>query len=566
MKKSKETFEEIFQKKSTLSCLNKIVKKLKSRGLSAEVLEELEEETTYIGKKLGISPIQCVILGGIIEAAGPSSFANDGEIRDFLDVTNIEYMNFEKDIEQMSTKYIVRIENCGNGKGNRYTVYGKAMEAISSNEVYHPQSNDGLTPDEVFTRFRILFSEYFDDALTEKRLNEELVDIIDRNQEIKFCSKAKEVRTNIKDRDFFNMFIYMCHRYASHGQINIDIERLTNLTNQNHEQRGFRDPVRLTRDFVGEQTPLQKCKLIEFASDEGFVNEEQVCLCEDIRKNFFTEICIQAEELPKSPDLKACGSIPRKELVYNPTEKEQISRIAKMLDNANFKGVQNRLKEQGMRDGLNIIFYGAPGTGKTESCLQLARESGRDILVVDVSKLKDKYVGNSEKQVRGLFKYYSDLVKHSEKAPILLFNEADAIFGKRMENAEQGVDKMNNALQNIILQEMETISGVLIATTNLETSLDPAFERRFLMKVRFDMPDSGARQKIWKTMLPELSEKDAEQLACRYEFSGGQIENISRKSTINYIIEGEKATIEDLAKYCDEERFTKNNVRKAIGF
>ena len=219
-----------------------------------------------------------------------------------------------------------------------------------------------------------------------------------------------------------------------------------------------------------------------------------------------------------------------------------------------------------MREGLNIIFYGAPGTGKTESCLQLARESGRDILVVDVSKLKDKYVGNSEKQVRGLFKYYSDLVKQSEKAPILLFNEADAIFGRRMENAEQGVDKMNNALQNIILQEMETISGVLIATTNLETSLDPAFERRFLMKVRFDMPDAGARQKIWKTMLPELTDKDAEKLAIKYEFSGGQIENISRKSTINYIIEGEKATIEDLAKYCDEERFTNNRVRRTIGF
>ena len=566
MKRSKETLEGLFQKKSTLTYLNNIVKKVQADDISDEVLKDLEEETAYIGKKLGISPIQCVILGGIIEAAGPSSYASDDEIRNFLGVTNIEYMNFEKDIEQMSTKYIVRIENSGNGKGNRYTVYGKAMEAISSNEIYHPQSNDGLTPDEVFTRFRILFSEYFDDALTEKRLNEELVDIIDCNQEIKFCSKAKEVRTNIKDRDFFNMFIYMCHRYASHGQVNIDIDRLTKLTNQNHEKKGFRDPLKLEREFVGEQTPLQKNKLIEFSSNEGFVNEEQVCLREDIRKDFFTEICIQAEELPKSPDLKACGSIPRKELVYNPTEKEQISRIAKMLDNANFKGVQNRLKEQGMRDGLNIIFYGAPGTGKTESCLQLARESGRDILVVDVSKLKDKYVGNSEKQVRGLFKYYSDLVKHSEKAPILLFNEADAIFGKRMENAEQGVDKMNNALQNIILQEMETISGILIATTNLETSLDPAFERRFLMKVRFDMPDSGARQKIWKTMMPELSEKDAEQLAIRYEFSGGQIENISRKSTINYIIEGEKATIEDLAKYCDEERFTKNNVRKAIGF
>ena len=136
MKRSTETLEELFQKKSTLTYLNNIVKKVQADDISDEVLKDLKEETAYIGKKLGISPIQCVILGGIIEAAGPSSYANDDEIRHFLGVTNIEYMNFEKDIEQMSTKYIVRIENCGNGKGNRYTVYGKAMEAISSNEVF----------------------------------------------------------------------------------------------------------------------------------------------------------------------------------------------------------------------------------------------------------------------------------------------------------------------------------------------------------------------------------------------------------------------------------------------
>ena len=566
MEGSEETLGKAFQKRSTLSYLNRIVKKVASDDISDDVLKALEVETTYVGGKLGISPVQCVILGGIIEMAGPSSYASDDEIRHFLGVTNIEYMNFMKDIDDMSRMYIVRVENCGNGKGNRYTVYGKAMEAIGSDSAYRPQSNDGLSPEDVFTRFRILFHEYFADALTQKRLNEELVDIIKRNQQVKFCLKANAAHEKIRDRDFFNMFIYMCHRYANHGQTSVDIERLTALADQNHERRGFRDPVKLEREFAREQTPLQVNGLLEFAMDNGFVDEEKVCLSEDIRNDWFTELCIKTEELPKSPDLKSCGSISRKELVYNPTEKEQIRRISKMLDDTNFKGVQSRLKEHGMRDGLNIIFYGAPGTGKTESCLQLARESGRDILVVDVSKLKDKYVGNSEKQVRGLFKYYSDLVKQSEKAPILLFNEADAIFGRRMENAEQGVDKMNNALQNIILQEMETISGVLIATTNLETSLDPAFERRFLMKVRFDMPDAGARQKIWKAMLPELSDRDAEQLAGRYEFSGGQIENISRKSMINYIIEGEKATMEDLTKYCDEERFTKNNVRKPIGF
>ena len=74
-------------------------------------------------------------------------------------------------------------------------------------------------------------------------------------------------------------------------------------------------------------------------------------------------------------------------------------------------------------------------------------------------------------------------------APILLFNEADAIFGIRQEGATRAVDKMENSIQNIILQEMEKLDGILIATTNLTTNLDNAFERRFLYKIRFDRPD-----------------------------------------------------------------------------
>ena len=110
----------------------------------------------------------------------------------------------------------------------------------------------------------------------------------------------------------------------------------------------------------------------------------------------------------------------------------------------------------GMRKGFNIIFYGGPGTGKTETVLQLAKKTGRDVFQIDMSKLKSKWVGDSERSVKGVFTAYKGLCKAKDVKPILFFNEADAIFGKRMENVDSSAAQMLNSLQNIILQEMET--------------------------------------------------------------------------------------------------------------
>ena len=251
-------------------------------------------------------------------------------------------------------------------------------------------------------------------------------------------------------------------------------------------------------------------------------------------------------------------------MFYNEAEGAQISRLAGLLEASHFKGIQDRLTEKGMRKGFNVLFYGAPGTGKTASAFELARQNGRDIFFVDMSKLKSKWVGESEKSVKGVFKMYRDLCRTREKVPILLFNEADAIFMRRFENVEHSVDQMNNAIQNIILQEMENLEGILIATTNLPGNLDPAFERRFLYKVEFTLPEHGARLKIWKSMLSEVSDRDAEILASSYEFSGGNIENIARKITVEYILSGEKPCLETLRRFCEEETY--NCARRRIGF
>lgn len=125
---------------------------------------------------------------------------------------------------------------------------------------------------------------------------------------------------------------------------------------------------------------------------------------------------------------------------------------------------------------------------------------------------------------------------------------------------------MEQSIQNIILQEMERLDGIMICTTNLATALDDAFERRFLYKVEFTAPTVEARQHIWKALIPDIKEADARLLAERYSMSGGNIENIARKANVDAILWGEDSlTLEKLEQYCSQEKIDKNN-RPKIGF
>ena len=226
----------------------------------------------------------------------------------------------------------------------------------------------------------------------------------------------------------------------------------------------------------------------------------------------------------------------------------------------------SRLEAKGYRSGFTCLFYGAPGTGKTETVLQLARQTGRDIMQVNISEIKSMWVGESEKNIKRVFDEYRAKVEKATLAPILLFNEADAVIGKRQEGAERAVEKMENSIQNIILQEMETLNGILIATTNLAQNMDHAFERRFLYKVKFNKPTLEARMQIWHSMLPELQESDIRALAEKYDFSGGQIENVARHYAIDTVLHSDAASsLEKLMAHCDSERLEQQGSRK-IGF
>lgn len=172
--------------------------------------------------------------------------------------------------------------------------------------------------------------------------------------------------------------------------------------------------------------------------------------------------------------------------------------------------------------GISVLFSGASGTGKTMAAEVLANELGLDLYRIDLSSVVSKYIGETEKNLKKVF----DAAE--EGGSILLFDEADALFGKRSE-VKDSHDRYANIEVSYLLQRMEAYRGLAILTTNMKGSLDPAFMRRIRFAVQFPFPDAAQRAQIWMRIFPTQAPKsglDMQKLA-RLNVAGGNIKNIA---------------------------------------
>ncbi|MBL0065506.1 MAG: AAA family ATPase [Bacteroidetes bacterium] len=264
------------------------------------------------------------------------------------------------------------------------------------------------------------------------------------------------------------------------------------------------------------------------------------------------------------PEMINPAGLPERKLFFNPSEKEAVDSLQRLLSEAEFPVIQKNLSAEGMIPGMAILLYGAPGTGKTETVYQSARNTGRELFKVEISSIRDKYVGESEKRTRKIFNDYRRCMKKPGPMPILFLNEADALISNRI-TVSDSVDQMNNTMQNILLEEMERFEGILFCTTNLEVNLDPAFERRFLYKIKFELPSETVRAAILRDRLKNLSEEQALRLSSLYPLSGGQVDNIHRKLVTERLLSGTEPTIEFIEKICAQESILRKSSRKIIG-
>ncbi len=172
--------------------------------------------------------------------------------------------------------------------------------------------------------------------------------------------------------------------------------------------------------------------------------------------------------------------------------------------------------------GVSALFAGPSGTGKTTAAEILARELRLDLYRIDLSAVVSKYIGETEKNLRRLFD------AADEGGAILLFDEADALFGKRSE-VKDSHDRYANIEVSYLLQRMEAYRGLAILTTNQRQALDPAFLRRLRFVVQFPFPDAAQRAEIWRRIFPDetpVDGLDAGRLA-QLNVTGGTIRNIA---------------------------------------
>ena len=544
------------RKMDLLTAVEQIVDKAKNSGLSSEFYRKADKYIKYVSERLDLTKEQSVMMALFIDNSDDERI-QISDFGKFLECRTTRLIRYMTDIDVLEKRELVRCKRSRH-RSMSYSVPMEVIEAFKKNEKYEPKDYSGLSAKALFGEIETLFEMRNDDELTFDALVEKMQHLFDCNKELLYVQK---VRSHDLDKEDEMMLILFSNLFVNNNDDNIGYHDIDFLYDDKRQWRIAKGLLE-----AGDHVLIEG-NLIENNNSDGFVDRESFRMTEQAKRELFSELSLASlNKNAKRRDVIKSEDIAPKKLFYGEKFSTQIAELGELLNEEHYNQIRSRMKESGFRCGFTCLFYGEPGTGKTESVLQLARQTGRDIMQVNVSQIKSMWVGESEKNIKQLFDDYRIRAKDSERTPILLFNEADAIINKRQEGAERAVDKMENSIQNIILQEMETLDGILIATTNLAQNMDKAFERRFLYKIKFEKPTIEARMSMWHEMIPSLKEEDSRALAAKYDFSGGQIENIARHYTIGNILHGSSDDIvKELSAYCDSERLESKEIRR-IGF
>lgn len=536
-----------------LEAIERVVELSKDSKMSNDFLQYASPEIGLIADSYGITEQQAVLFCICMEH-GPRRVDYD-DFAQHLDLSNIRVLRYASDVDALIRRRLIRYRNVHDE--DSFDVNQSVIKALKRNEAYQLPTRTGLDCNDLFEQLNMLFDDLDSDTITPEDLLAELDELFANNPQISMVQQLNEQR--ISDDNLLLLLLF-CHLLINKDDNDIRFGQMECV---------FSDKSDFTRakgELRRAEHRLIRHNLIEHRSVDGIADTKSYCLTAHAKRTLLAEMKLSSAE-EKIADVLCHKTLTEKPLFYAEAIEHQVSELSTFFLPERYNEIRERMQQRGFRHGFSCLFYGGPGTGKTETVYQLARQTGRDILVVDVPQIKSKWVGDSEKNIKALFDRYRELVNRSEVAPILLFNEADAIIGIRKNGATNAVDKMENTIQNIILQEMESLDGILIATTNLADNLDTAFERRFLYKIRFEKPDASVRSLIWKQMIPELSTTDATTLATTFDFSGGQIENIARKHAIHAVLHGEpESLLRTLQDYCATEKLDSKSEVRRIGF
>lgn len=528
-------------------------------------METMEFKNSELNKKLAqelhITPFQAMIFTTVFNHTVDDSYAMSmTALSDKMDMTNMKMFKHFSDLYVLQQKRLLDIEQRDRYNDFRVSIPKNTFSMILAGSGAEDLDFRPKTFAEVSERMNEIMRDVLNDstqAENRKKAVSDLLDSVKHLPEIKWLKSLGLQHTEVA------MVTYMMYDKIRSDDDTTSIseilertyystERTLNIRNAMIRGRHIlirKGVVELSTGFFMDGTSLT---LTELTCERLMGNYELYRKKkQNIQFKFLTHI--KAETIQK------------KKLLFDEEMKKDLTRIERLLRPRSLKAFQKRAEERGLTKGLAVLMYGVPGTGKTETVKQYAARTGRDILLVNISDIRDKFVGESEKRLNNIFVEYEKAVKAFKKAPILVFNEADALISKRTA-VNNSVDQMNNAMQNILLQRMEDFKGILVATTNLKSALDPAFERRFTLKLYFGLPSTEVYKKMLRLKLTDLTDEQIDFIGSNYRLTGGQMDNIVKNLEVKFLL-GEEVDLDYLMRLCDAEGGKVKSIdRKPLGF
>lgn len=565
LKKGKKKIAPIHKDSWTIiDALNVINQELPDSQLGDKLLARCAEAFDYLNATTGLNAVQCVAVAMLVENGQSLSLR---EMAERLGLSCLSMMSRKADIEGLcKARWAKHIELGFSGTTSvEYVLASGVTEALADNVPFQPEDMCCKDTQELVERLAThLMVAVNDDDVVFKDEIEWIREMLEANKALPVC---REALTLGSDKSMALLMLVVAD-YGAH----------TTLENEGigpHEVK-LVYPIKTTRNFntiVNQMRSgtheLFRRGLIEHKCEDGMANVNcyvgTARLKDELLADYHMTKHTRVMRSAHMNGMVSCADITPKDLFYNAREGAQVARLRTLLTQEQLPQVQERLKQKGMRTGVCVLMHGAPGTGKTATAYELARQTGRDIIQVQVTDFLDKYVGESEGKLKKIFADYRTCCRMAKSTPILLLNEGDAILSKRTANVEKSVDQMANALQNILLEEMENLEGIMIVTTNMTMNLDKAFERRFIFKIQFDKPSREVKARIWQSMIEELDDSASQELAETYDISGGEIENIARKTIMEYAMTGTPPSLAMIKDFASEERLA-STTRTAIGF
>lgn len=541
------------EKKFVMFGTNQFTRK-EEDNVNEKALEEVVEELGIVANYLHCTPLQAAMFSAIFSRASTNRSYDLDDVRSFFDIDAIDAQFLQHDFELLQNTNLIELQDSRND--GDYVISKEVLSAIYSDEPIG--KNTQKKKERTRYDFVTTIGEWVEDKnIKTLELLRRMEKEEEKSAELPFVQSVKK----LLPVGHYRVLLYdICYDFITSRRRMSDINATISDIYDSISERFM-----WAKQLMNKEHELIQLDLIEIEPEQLF-SDASMKLTDKGRKLFLEDdFELFADEKDKDKRLVYPEDIPEKSLFYDEELSRQLRLLKENLQEERFVELQKRLEEQSLPKGVAAIFHGLPGTGKTETAMQIAKATGRPVCHVDIASSKSCWFGESEKLIKRIFTDYAAQCKKATVKPILLFNEADALFSKRKDSTFSNVAQTENAIQNIILEEMEKLDGILIATTNLIDNLDGAFERRFLFKIRFNHPTIEAKQAIWKSKLAWLSEDDSRHLAECYNFSGGEIDNIVRKVIMEEVLNGQRPDMQFIDELCRHEKIG-NKETNCIGF